>query len=323
MEFNKKELAQKVSLLYYENNKSQNEIATELEISRSYVSQLLSFARKSGIVEIIVHVDEFGLRMIREEVRFKTRFPGLKQVYIMKSQSEGFTELNLGKFSVPYIADMINDAEVIGVNLGQAVENTIDQLQRQSFADTSNKQVVQIMGGFSNSAIRAVQPNEVVRKLGTILNCDSYYLNCPAVVEQPQLRKALLREKSIETIANMWNHIDLAIMGIGVADGRSKLFNTLTPEMSEVVERSNAYAELTINFFDKEGKHIHLLEDNKISIPFRQLKKIKRKVVICYGEYKKKAIAAALKAGMIDVLITDSITINAVENYIDGKHTTP
>jgi DNA-binding transcriptional regulator LsrR (DeoR family) len=47
----KKELATRVSILYYEEKFGQNEVASKLGISRSYVSQLLTYARLNDIVK--------------------------------------------------------------------------------------------------------------------------------------------------------------------------------------------------------------------------------------------------------------------------------
>lgn len=317
MDLTKKELSQKASIMYYEKNMSQNEIAKELNISRSYVSQLLSFAKETGIVKIIINVDEYNLRDVRREIEFKSKFPKLKQVYIMSSESEEFTQRNLGKFASPYITEMINECKVIGVNLGASVEKTINCLEPQSFTNTSSKKVVQIMGGFNNNnLIEGAHPNELVKGLATILGCECYYLNCPAIVELPEVRKALLKEKSIKSVVAIWDNIDLAIMGIGVADERSKLFKLFTDSMIQKIEKSNVVGELTINFFHEDGEYQPLLEDNKISIEYEQLKKVNKKVVICYGEYKSSAILSALRANMIDILITDSITVNAIEQSI-------
>jgi len=64
-------MAIRVSILYYELEKTQNEIARELGISRAYVSQHLQYEKQSGEVEINVRVDEFNMRMIKMGVEFQ------------------------------------------------------------------------------------------------------------------------------------------------------------------------------------------------------------------------------------------------------------
>jgi deoxyribonucleoside regulator len=314
MKQSRREMIERVSILYYEKNKNQNEIAKEMCISRSYVSQMLNYAKSSGIVRIIINIDEYNLRMIRKEFEFKAKFPKLKQLFIMYSDSDDFTADNIGRFASPYIIDMINEANVIGVNLGSAVEKTINCFETYDFANTSNKKVVQIMGGFNTSSlVLGAHPNELVSKLNTVLNCECYYLNCPAIIDQPYIREALLKENSIKSVMDMWNSIDLAIMGIGVADDRSKLFRLFNDKMKETIKDSKVVSELTINFLDSNGHYVPLLNEHRISIAYEQLKNIKRKVFISYGGYKKNAILAALKGEMVDVLITDSLTIQAIE----------
>ena len=312
IDIRKREIAERASILYYEKNFSQNEIAKTLGISRSSVSQLLSFARNTGIVEITINIDEYNLRMIRREIELKEKFPHIMQFYIMSSESEESTNRNIGDFAAPYLSEMINEAAVIGVNLGASVERSINCLTKHSFPNSEEKKVVQIMGGFHKDIDRA-HPNELVKKLSSILKCDSFYLNCPAVVEQDELRQALLKEASIETVIKMWDQIDLAVMGIGVVNEQSKLHSLLSRSMKNQIMKSVACSEVNINFFNNQGEYLPLLKDNVISASYDSLKKVKKKVAICHGKHKKEAILSALNSGIIDILITDSLTIDAME----------
>ncbi|MFZ7131563.1 MAG: sugar-binding transcriptional regulator [Eubacteriales bacterium] len=317
MKLNRKEMAARVSILYYEKNKSQNEIAKELDISRSYVSQLLTYAKEMGLVKITVHIDEYNLRMIKKEIEFKSKFPNLKQIYIMFSENEEFSSDNIGKFASPYISELINHSKVIGINLGNAIDKTIKQLKFEDFIDSNHKKVVQTMGGFSMSHVHASShPNDLVNGLCQVLKSECYFLNSPAILDNAALRQELLNEKSIKEVVNMWDKIDLALIGIGVMDSRSRLFDLLDDNMVTQMKENNIACDLNANFFDVEGKYVSLFDHHKISIPYEKLKNIKKKVVISYGKYKDKAILSALKGNMIDVLITDSITIDAIEKNL-------
>jgi DNA-binding transcriptional regulator LsrR (DeoR family) len=298
---------------------SQSYIANELGISRSSVSLLLNYARKNGIVKITIDIDTFNLRMLRKEIEFSTMFPKVKQFYIMKSESYDFTQRQIGEFAAPYITEILNKSNVIGIGLGKSVSEVINNLEVENFIESSNKKIVQIMGGLSNKIEAGTHSNEIVRKLSKIINCEYNYLNCPAIFEDRNLRKILLKEKNIKSTINMWNSIDLAIMGIGVADRRSSLFKLFADNMVKMVENSRACGQININFFDNEGNNLPMLENNKICIPIEKMKKIKKKVVIGFGEYKAKAILGALKGGFINILITDSITIDAIEKYVKEK----
>lgn len=307
--------------LYYEKNKSQSCIAKELGISRSYISLLLNYAKNQGIVKITIDVDTFKLRMIRKEIELKSLFPKVKQFYIMKSTSNEFTKRNIGTFSAPYVTEMLKNSNVIGVGLGRSVSNVINSLKTEDFVDSQVNAIVQIMGGL-NSAIEAgAHSNELVKKLSETIDCDCkyYYLHYPAIFENANLKDILLNEPSIKSTTDMWNNIDLAIMGIGVTDKRSTLFKLLTEDMIGKVRNSPTVGQINTNFFDFNGHDVPMLKNNKLCIPIEKMKKIKRKVAIGFEKYKAEAIYGALMGGYIDILFTDSITIEALENYMREK----
>ena len=316
MDIEKNDLAAKAALLYYEQNCNQNEVAEQLNISRSYVSQLLSYAKDIGVVNISVRLDAFSLRSLKQEIFFQKRWPGLKRVYIMDSQSSAFSSSNLGKFAAPFVADSISFSSCIGINPGVSVERTVSQLIYQTIAQSSDKQVVQMMGGFQMGTSQdSAQPNEIAKQLGSVLGCDVHYLNCPAFIQQKRLYSQLIRERSIASVIEMWEDIDLAIMGLGVADERSKLCQMFDTAQMNLVRESGACGMLNTTFFDGEGNLLDLFENQKIGIHLDALHKA-QKLVICSDQYKAAALRAALKGNFIDILITDLITVEAV-NALD------
>jgi len=306
------DLAARTALLYYEYQKGQNEIAQELGISRSYVSQLLTYARESGVVKINISVGaEFT-----KETEFAARFPGLRHVYILQSESADYTSENIGRFAAPHISRLINAADSIGINLGSAVQSVIEYLDEAEFPASRSKTVVQIMGGFSDGKNDAVMPGDLVTRIAKKIGANSRYLHCPVFINNPGLKTELMQENSIASVVSSWKTLDLAIMGIGVTDARSRVFAKLTPEMRKELETAGACCELTVNFFGEDGSYKPLFLDNKISIPYEDLHAIKTKTVIGHGKHKARAIVAGIRAGMINVLITDSLTIDEMETLL-------
>ena len=122
-----------------------------------------------------------------------------------------------------------------------------------------------------------------------------------------------MQENSISSLANFWKHIDLAIMGIGIPDERSRIYGMISPEMRNILKDSQACCEVAFNFFDEDGLYKPIFVENKISIPYEDLKAIKTKTIIGHGLHKARAIISGLRAGMINILITDSITISEIE----------
>jgi len=129
----KEELATKASILYYEENNNQNKIASKLGISRSYVSQLLSYARSHNIVTIIVNVNGFYSHLIKKEIEFSRYFPEVKKFCFMKSKSPEYTKKHIGKFATSFISELIKKSNVIALDPGTSVQKIIKEFMPHSF----------------------------------------------------------------------------------------------------------------------------------------------------------------------------------------------
>jgi len=315
MSIPKRELATKVSILYYDQKKNQNEIASQLNICRSYVSQLLNYARDNDIVKTYVNIDAFHPRMISEETEMNLIFPNVKQFYIMKSNDNGSSKREIGKFAAPIISKLIKQARTITVDPGTSVRKIIESLSEDSFNHCQEKIIVPIMGGLGNEKM-GLHANQLVEKLANILNCHYYFLNCPATISNAKIRDALVEEVNIQQVIEVWDQLDLAIMGMGNLQEGCTAFSIFSDSMIEKVKNSKAVSEIAVNFFDEEGNYLDILDDYRISIPFEKLKNAETKIAIAFGIEKAQAIIAAIKANVIDLLVTDSITVNKIKTMI-------
>lgn len=313
----KKDLAIKAALMYYEENMTQNEIAKTLYISRSYVSQLLHYARETNIVHIEINIDEGSLRDFQGEDRIRKMFPHLSGCFVMRSSSAEFSISNLGRFAAPILARYINNAEIIGITPGNSVDRTIHQIKEWMLKRDREHIAVQMMGSFNlDKAPLYARPNEVVENLSKILKCSAFYLNCPAFINSRDLRHRLLREKSIVDIFRLWEKMDLIIVGIGNADASSRLFSFYDEDCRSRIENSNACGEINTHHFDINGNYLPLIEDRTICASNEVMKNVGKKVAICAGVNKGRALLGAMRGNYIDTLITDSCTVETIENLL-------
>lgn len=185
MNISKRELATKASILYYEENNNQDKIALKLGISRSYVSQLLSYARSHNIVTIIVNVNGFYSHLVKKEIEFSKYFPEVKQFHFMKSKSPEYTKKYIGKFAAPFVSELIKKSKIIALDPGTSVQKIIKELKPNLCKNCQNKVILPSIGGIDNENVK-VCPNDLVRKLGQILNCEYLFLNSPALIANYQ-----------------------------------------------------------------------------------------------------------------------------------------
>ena len=309
MEVNKTktELATRVALLYYNDNLSQHEISKLLGISRSYVSQLITLAKELGIVQITINAGDIFL-----SERSFAREMGLQQAFIFPASTPEVTDREFGKFCAPHTLRLIRNVRHIGMNLGDTVNRVVSVIAKEDVGDCSVQSVVQIMGGFSQheNSYAGSMPNELVFRMGQLLNCGTVYLNCPGVLANSATKQLLLQEASIQQVMEAWKDLDMVLMGMGNAGGG--VFLNAMQDLRQYVLDHGAVADINLNMLDALGNPLPLLEDNRMSMGVEELRRVKTKVVYAYGTVKARAILAALRAGLIDVLFTDSLTVQEI-----------
>ena len=117
-------LMTKVCDLYYNQNVSQQQIASMLSLSRPTVSRLLSSARERGIVQISVS----NLDLIRywEMERKLEEMYGLKEVLIVDSVEDADEQKKLiGRAAGQYVENTIRDGDVVGLSMGSTLYQVV------------------------------------------------------------------------------------------------------------------------------------------------------------------------------------------------------
>ncbi|MDX9864057.1 MAG: sugar-binding domain-containing protein, partial [Anaerolineaceae bacterium] len=139
---NKLQLLAKVASLYYQEDKSQAEIARQLGYSRSAISRILDKARKHGIVEVTIHYpverSHYYERLLKQEF-------GLKDAFVLEMDNQDYDQLvrNLGQFGVDVAMEHLVEGGTMGITWGRALFEFVHAMRTSI---SSNVKVVQLMG---------------------------------------------------------------------------------------------------------------------------------------------------------------------------------
>ncbi|WP_050791295.1 sugar-binding domain-containing protein [Anaerostipes caccae] len=105
-----------ITRLYYEEEWTQQRIAKKFNMSRSLVSKLLSKARKIGIVEIIIHDEEFHpYRKLEEEL--KKRFQ-IKEAVCVSVENSEIPVKTVGAAAAKYLARKLSSVKYVAMTAG-------------------------------------------------------------------------------------------------------------------------------------------------------------------------------------------------------------
>lgn len=304
----REELLADVAEMYYDEGRTQDEIAATLGMTRSAISRMLSEARQKGIVEI--HVRR-PLRMDAQlESALVQRF-GLRSAHVLIWKKPGsYEELRsrLGVVAAQVLTSLIAPDMVIGLPWGRTVSATIDAL---SVPEPVAVKVVQLVGVLGSGS-HAYNAQALVERLARKLGGEGVYLYTPFIVDSEATVRALLNNQHIRQAIETGKRCNIALLGVGTTDPQySSLYQGghISLDQLEALRQAGAVGDVSGHHFDIYGRmpdiafHSYLVgiaRDDLLMIPIR--------LGVAGGDAKVRPILGALRGGYVNVLVTDGGT---------------
>lgn len=304
MEWKEKRLITKVAQMYYDENKTQQEIADKYGISRSSISRLLQRARQNGIVEIKIHI-ESSYTMLEKELEKKFN---LKEVIITPTdkKDEGLKQL-LAEAAAGYLLRVLKDGDVVGVSWGTTLAYVSEYIKDEK----RDVVFVPLVGGVGQSRPDA-HSNQIVLNLARAFNGKWQLLHVPAIVDSKKVKASLLSDSNISNCLGTASSSSIALIGIGAPLApNSTILETgyYNDRVLSELESAGAVSDLCSIFIDTRGRVCDVeLNQRSICIPIDNLKQIPNIVAVAGGADKHRAVLAALRGNYCHVLVTDEET---------------
>jgi DNA-binding transcriptional regulator LsrR (DeoR family) len=306
--------------MYHEGRLKQPQIAERLHLSQPTVSRLLKQAQSVGIVQTTV-VEPRGVHASLED-DIERRF-GLTEVVIADSehlQDDADVLPRIATVAARYLETTLDADDEIGISSWSATLLATSEAMHQRPGLRARK-VVQILGGHG-SLMTQTQATRLLGRLAQTTRAQPIYLVAPGLLGSAAMKDALLAEPNIADVMRTWQHLDVVVVGIGSLEPSDLLRqsgNAVDPEEQVALRRQGAVGDICLRFFDADGNHIRsTLDDRVLGIPVRQLRQVPRRIAIAGGTRKWGAIAACVKSGWVNVLITDVATARHLKERVDA-----
>ena len=208
-------LAVRAAELYYEENKTQDEIGAILRVTRWKVGRLLALARERGIIRIeIVHPRARRLALERD---LTARY-GLKDAVVVPAPPDE-TELQarVSEAAADYLVSHRPVPRLLGVSWGRTLHQVAEALPA-GWSTAVN--VVQINGGVSLSkrpGTAAAPAVMIAQKAGG----QATLLPSPAILERLETKKAIEGDRTVGGVIGMARGASAYLYSAGVADTSS------------------------------------------------------------------------------------------------------
>lgn len=288
--------------LYYLDGLTQSQVAVAIDTTRSNVSRMLEAARDEGIVRISV---EHPLARRRDvEHRLVTAF-GLHEAVVL-APSAGDTVGRLGQLGARWLAGQLRDGLRVAVSWGRTLQALVEHVEptRSHTVD-----VVQLGGDLDLDP--RLCGHELVRQFAARLGATYSYIHAPAIVDGPGTVDALAGSDEIARQLQRARAADLALVGVGAFDHGSSAALLDRAALSRAERRrfdaADPAGELCARFYDDEGREIDSpLRRRVLGVGLEDLRRIPRVAAVACGRHKARAVAGALRGGLVDVLICDA-----------------
>lgn len=306
----------KTARSYYEEGRTQQEIADELKISRPTVAKYLREAKDAGMVEIRV-VDVRGKNRILDlENRLRTDF-GLTFVKVVDADRMSEMDLKeaLGEEAARYLDRLVRNGVSIGVSWGTTLKATVNQLRENR--TLRGVEVVTLVGG-AGRLDSTIHANVLCERIAARYGGSSFYLYAPAIVESGETATRLKRSGEIREVLDRARKVDIALVGIGSPNGTSSIVKAgyfAKRDLRELL-KYEVVGDICTRFYDEGGSVSPLAVNERIvGVELEELRSIEQVIGVAGGKKKVRAIRGALRAGFINSLVTDSATATSILDH--------
>ncbi|WP_167043728.1 sugar-binding domain-containing protein [Salinibacterium sp. ZJ454] len=318
-------LAVRVAELYYEDDKTQDEIGALLKITRWKVGRLLAQARERGIVRIeIVHP---RARRLGVERQLRERF-GLVDAVVVPAPTSVGTDAGTGgtvtgtttdadahdrvaQAAADFLAALRPVPRLLGVSWGRTLSDVADHL-----ADgwASGVEVVQINGGVSlnkRASTAASTAVEIARKAGG----QATLLPSPAILERLETKRAIEADRTVAGVLEKASAASVYLYSAGVADDTSALVDSGYLTAADVAElvRKGAVGDVVGRYIDANGNIVDpALDQRTVGLGLDRLRSATTGVLVIAGRAKHDIARAVVGGGLCSVIVTDEHTAAAL-----------
>jgi DNA-binding transcriptional regulator LsrR (DeoR family) len=301
--------AARAGWLYYVGGMTQEQIATELGVSRQRAQRLVSKAMAEGLVR--VRLDHRIGRCIELETGLIKRF-GLLQARVAPdlgpaSDPARATAGAAAELLESYLAR--TEPQTIAFGTGRALSAMVGEIGN---APNERHKIVSLIGNIAPDGSASFY--DVIMRLADKLHAPHYPMPVPLISDSPEERAMFHALRPVQTVAKLAQDADVVFVGIGQMGEDAPLYKDSFVTRAQLTEMQakGAAGEIVGGVIDAEGRYIEtpisaLVGGVRIE-PSRSVPVIG----VAAGPTKVTAIRAALKGRIINCLVTDEPTAIAL-----------
>lgn len=304
--------------LYYDENKTQDEIGTLLRLTRWKVGRLLAAARENGFVRIeIVHP---RARKLSAERALRDRFDLDDAIVVPASGASGDDELQsrTAQAAADYLSGLRPAPRTLGVSWGRTLHEVAEHLAP---GWGNGVDVVQINGGVSMNRRAGIAEATAVT-IAAKARGTARLLPSPAILERPETKRSIEADRSVAAVLQLAANASAYLYSAGVATENSALVDSGYLEVADITElvRLGAVGDVVGRYINAKGEIVDpALDERTFGLSHDQLRAAKTAIAVIAGSAKHDIARAVVTSGLCTVLVTDETTANVLLEPAVGR----
>jgi len=301
-------LLYRIAQAYYVDGLTQQQISKRFGLSRPKVSRLLQKARDEKVVTITLVPPSGGLAHLERELERRYGLQEVITVSVSDPQDLTSVKRELGPAAAEWLVRSMCGDEIVALSWGLSILAAADALPTRHWPEVT---IVQMLGGLG-PVDNLEHSAELSRWVAQRLNARLRLLPAPGIVSTREAAQALRADRRIAETLALAAQADIAVVGLGILSPDTVLLrdgHIVTEQDLDVLRKAGVVGDVILRYLDADGVALDLeINERIVGLSLEQLKNLPRVMGVAGGEAKYTIIRAALRGGILDVLVTDHAT---------------
>lgn len=306
-------LAVRAAELYYQENKTQDEIGAILHITRWKVGRLITQAREQGIIRI--EISHPRARRLGMEHDIRAAFSLDAAIVVPGGGDASDVASRVASAAADYLVAMRPYSHVLGVSWGKTLHQVAQALPSGWCPPL---RVVQVNGGVSHSAAPGLA-SETATMIATKAQGDVTLLPTPAILERRETKEAIESDRIIRGVLDQAATADTHLFSAGPATDVSIHVQSgyLKTQDIDRLQGAGAVGDVLGRYITPGGTIADSgLDERTLGISLEDLRVAPRRIAVLSGSDKHPVALAIARSGLATVMIMDENTATfLLENH--------
>lgn len=287
--------------LYYNQGKTQKDIADLLGVSRSTVIRMLDEARKRA--EVQIWINETAEDCVSLALRLEETLGLDEAIVVPGTLSPEATAVDVGAALGQFLSEVIQDDMTVGVGWGRTL---LASLKTFRAARRANTRVVSLLGGLIEA--RSINPIEYSWRLASQIDAECMLMLAPLVVSSPEIKRELIESCGLGVLFDRARSLDLAVISCGDfgVEGSSLSGTFLAEAQRRGLAEAGAVCDTLCHFLKADGTSVdHPVQECVMAVGLDAVAEAKHVLLATGGARRVEAIRATIRRTGCNTLITD------------------